>query len=193
LKDKRFFREIFELYAVFFRIGLVTIGGGYVMLPIILAETVDRKKWVSEDEVINYYALSQSIPGIIAINTASLVGYHRRKLPGAIAAALGVMTPSIIIIMLVAAFCVGFWREPIVQKAFTGIRAAVAALILSAVVRMWKKAVKNWLGLTLAIIAFGAVIFFSVSPIIMILIGAAIGLLYGFYPRRNKEEKETAS
>ena len=181
-----------DLFLTFFRIGAVTIGGGYVMLPVILREAVDRHHWVTEEEVIDYYALSQSVPGIIAVNTAALVGYKQKKLLGAIAAALGVITPSIIIIMIIAAFFTHFASNVYVQKAFGGIRAAVTAMVIAAVVRMWKKAVVDKVGIFFAITGFVAVVFFKISPIYMIILGALSGIFLGYTMRKgeDRENKE---
>jgi chromate transporter len=182
----------YDLYSTFFKIGAVTIGGGYVMLPIIQREAVDKHQWVTEEEVLDYYALSQSIPGIIAVNTAALVGYKQKKLPGAIAAALGVITPSILIIMAIAAFCTRFADNPYVQKAFGGIRAAVTAMVIMAVVRMWKKAVVDKTGIFFAILGFFAVVFFRVSPIYMIILGAAAGVLLKYTLKKESKPENQA-
>lgn len=163
------------------------------MLPIIQREAVDRKHWVTEEEVIDYYALAQSIPGIIAVNTAAMVGYKQRKLAGAIAASLGVITPSIIIIMIIAAFFTRFADNVYVQKAFNGIRAAVTAMIIMAVVRMWKKAVADKTGIFFAITGFTAVVFFHISPIYMILLGAISGIILGQMMLRKQDKPEESS
>lgn len=186
------YKIYFDLFCTFFRIGAVTIGGGYVMLPVIQREAVDRHKWVTEEEVIDYYALAQSIPGIIAVNTAAMVGYKQRKLPGAIAASLGVITPSIIIIMIIAAFFTRFADNIYVQKAFGGIRAAVTAMVIMAVVRMWSKAVVNKTGIFFAITGFTAVVFFHISPIYMIILGAVSGIVLGrimLHKQKKTEEQ----
>lgn len=167
-----------DLFITFLRIGGFTIGGGFVMLPLIQKEVVDNKKWISEDEIVDYFTVGQSLPGIIAINTCTMVGYKLKKVPGAVAATAGMITPSLIIITLIAAFLTHFQDIPLVQSAFNGIRAAVVATIAMAVVRMAKKSVVNRFGIFIAILSFTVVSFFDVSPIWVIIFSALVGILF---------------
>ncbi len=165
-----------ELYGAFFRIGGFTIGGGYVMLPMMQKEVVDQKCWVTDEEMVNYYALSSSVPGVIAINTATMIGYKLRGVKGALSATAGMVTPSLLIIMFIAAFLVRFQSYDVVQSAFKGIRVAVFAVMVMAVVRIGGKVIHDWRGVILALGAFLAVAFIGISPIYVIL---AIILLGG--------------
>jgi len=169
--------DLWELFITFFRIGGFTIGGGYVMLPMIQREVVEVKKWATDEEVIDYYAIGQSTPGMIAVNTATFIGYKVKKVPGAIVATAGMIAPSLIIITLIAAFFSYFQEYPIVQSAFKGIRAAVVALLVNAVIRMGKKAIIDWIGILLAVVAFGIVVFAKLSPIWVIISSAIIGII----------------
>ena len=126
-------KELIELFLAFARIGGLTFGGGYAMLPMLQREVVENKKWATEAELMDYYAVGQCIPGVIAVNTAVFVGNKVRGLLGAIAASLGVISPSIAIIVAIAAFIQSFSELEIVQNAFAGIRVAVCVLILTAV------------------------------------------------------------
>ncbi len=170
-------KQLWHLYSTFFRIGAFTIGGGYVMLPVIQKEVVDVHGWATNEEVLDYYAIGQSTPGIIAINTATFVGFKTGGLPGAIAATAGMVSPSLIIIMTIAAFFSQFRENPIVQSAFKGAGAAVVALMVLTVVKMGKKVIKDRFGYFLALAAFAAVVLLPVSPIWIILAAAISGII----------------
>ena len=105
-------KELWELYISFFKMGAVTFGGGYAMLPILQKEVVEKKAWISSEQVMDYYAVSQGLPGIIAVNVSVFIGYERRKIPGGVAAALGVGSPCLLIIMTIAAFLSNFQENP---------------------------------------------------------------------------------
>jgi chromate transporter len=166
-----------ELFFVFFRISAVTIGGGYVMFPMLKREVVDSKDWISDEEMVDYYALGQSIPGIIAMNTATLVGYRKRGIPGAIVAAAGMAAPSLATILLIAAFFIHHLDNAWVQKAFSGIRAAVVAMLVVAMWQIARKAVNSVAKAAIAIGAFLAIIGLHWSPVLMIVAGGLLGFL----------------
>jgi len=172
--------HLYDLYATFLRIGGFTIGGGYTMLPMFQKELVETRHWITEEEILDYYALAQSVPGIIAINTAILVGYKLRKIPGAIAATAGVVTPSLLILMVIAAFFPQFQNYPIVQSAFRGIRAGVVGLIIVAVIRMGKRAIRDVPGIAIAGLVFIVAVMTELSPPYLILCGAATGVALKF-------------
>lgn len=180
------FKEIIKYYTIFFKIGLFTIGGGYAMLPIIEKELVEKYKWSTEEEVLDSYALAQSIPGVIAVNTAALIGVKGRGFWGALASCLGVISPSIIIIVIISAFFSRLREITIVENAFKGVRAAVLALLVISVYRMIRKSVKDIWGIILLSIAFVSVLFFNVSPI-YIIIGAVIVSIF-IYNRKEKDD-----
>ena len=173
-------KELWELFSVFFRIGAFTFGGGYAMLPIIQREVVEKRGWASDEEVIDYYAIGQSTPGIIAVNTATFIGYKKKGLIGAIFATLGMILPSLVIITILASSFMHFKDNQTVQHAFAGIRVAVVALVVNAVVRMWKKSVKDLVGIILFILAFLVIAFTRISPIIIIFVSAATGILLSY-------------
>ncbi len=133
------------LYLTFFKIGLFTFGGGYAMLPMLRREVVNKYGWATDEEMLDYYAIGQSTPGIIAINTSTFIGLSKGGFFGAICATLGMVTPSLIIIMSIARFFTEFQDNQYVLSAFTGIRVVVVVLILNAVIKMGKKSIKNWL------------------------------------------------
>jgi chromate transporter len=170
-------KEIFEIFRVFFKIGALTFGGGYTMLPLLKAEIVRDRHWATDEDVIDYYAISQSIPGIVAVNTSMFLGWNRRRVPGLLAACLGMITPSIIIILIIAGFIKNFLGHEAVIHAFNGIRIAVAALITKTVLEMGAKSLKDKTCVIIFIISLGAFTFADISPVIPVLFGAAAGVV----------------
>ena len=170
-------KELFELFLIFCRIGGFTFGGGYAMLPIIQKEIVEKRNWATDEEVIDYYAIGQCTPGIIAINTATFIGYNRKGIAGAISATTGMVFPSIIIITAIAKFFQHFQDYEIVQSAFGGIRVVVVALIVNTVINMYKKSVKDYTGTIIFLLAFIAIGFMKISPILIIILSALIGIV----------------
>jgi chromate transporter len=169
-------KELWELYFSFFKMGAITFGGGLAMLPILQKEVVDNKHWATEEELLNYYAIGQCTPGIIAVNTATFIGYKRKKTLGAILATAGVVTPSLIIIMIIAAFIQNFSHLELVQHAFAGIRVAVAALVTDAVLKLWKSGVKDLFGIITFLIVFILSMIFSLSPVLVVLAAIVAGI-----------------
>lgn len=168
-------RELLRLYFIFLKIGLFSIGGGYVMLPMLRREMVEDRGWLSDEELLDYYAIAQATPGIIAINTATFVGFKRRGIPGAVMSTAGMVTPSLVIITVIAVFFAHFQENPIVQRAFRGIRVAVAVLLSFTVATLVKKSVHGFLAVVIALGAFAAVIVADLSPIPVILTAGLVG------------------
>jgi len=170
-------KELWDLFGIFFRIGAFTYGGGYAMLPIIQDEVEEKRKWATNEEVLDYYAIGQGTPGIIAVNTSTIIGYKRKGIIGGIVATMGMVVPSLIIITIIATFFRHFQEYKIVQHAFVGIRLAAIALITNTVIKMIKQSVKDWAGILIFIIAFLVIAFIDVSPVIVIVTSALIGIL----------------
>ena len=169
-------RELFGLFAVFAKVGVMTFGGGYAMLPILQREVVENKGWATEEELTDYYAIGQCTPGIIAVNTATFVGARRGGVIGGIAATLGVVFPSLVIITAIAALLRSFADIPAVQHAFAGVRVCVCVLILNAVVKLLKKSVVDLptFLIFLAVLALG--LFIAVSPVVFVVAAALMGV-----------------
>ena len=184
------FRELLEIYWKFFKIGAVTFGGGYAMLPILRKEIVEKSGWVEEEEIMDYYALSQGLPGIIAINVGTFIGFRHKKTPGAVSAALGVVSPSINIITVIVAFLTGFKDNIYVRHALSAISVCVVALILDAVISMWKKGVKDKWGLGICLVALVISLFTKLSPVALVIIAALAGLLISSMKRSAAARKE---
>jgi len=174
-----------DIYMTFFKIGLFTFGGGYAMLPLIEREMVDRKKWVKEEDIVDVFALSQTMPGAIALNSSTLIGYRLGGMKASLCAMLGVITPSIIIITLIALFFNSYLDEPIVKAAFIGIRSGIVALVLKAGLRIAKAAVKDRLTLILCILAVFSIVVLDMNAIFLIIAGGSIGgIIYNIYPKK---------
>ncbi len=176
----------FELFKVFFKIGAFTFGGGYAMLPLIEEEIVNTKKWVKKEEVFDLFAISQSIPGAIAINTSTLVGYKIAGKLGALFATLGVILPSFIIISSIATVFVKVSNSVVIAAIFKGVNGAVIVLILMAAMKMIKVAIHNNLSILILISTVLLILFTNISPVFFILTGAIIGV--ALYVFREKEE-----
>ncbi|MBQ2743301.1 MAG: chromate transporter [Oscillospiraceae bacterium] len=168
--------DILQLFLIFFRVGAFTFGGGYAMIPILEREFVTDRGWITGEDMLNYVAIGQSTPGVIAVNMATFIGYRRRGFWGALLATLGVITPSLIIITVIAAFISNFSEFVYVQKALAGINISVAVILVSAVWDLGKKSVTDMIGLALAVIAFIAVVVFDVNSIWLILFALIVGI-----------------
>ena len=173
-EKKNYLKDLFELYITFFKIGSITFGGGLAMLPILERELAEKKHWTTPDELLDYYAIGQSTPGVIAVNVATFIGYKKNKILGGIVATLGVITPSILIITLIAEFISNFEHIVWVQKAMKGINVTVAALLTYSVFTFAKRTIKNLWGVLFYIAAFVLIFFFNVNSI-FIIIGSALG------------------
>ena len=169
-------KELFELFWLFAKMGSVTFGGGYAMLPILQRELVEKRGWVTNEELADYYAVGQCTPGIIAVNTSTFIGEKRRGVVGGIASTLGFVFPSIIIISLIAAFLYNFAELAVVRNAFAGIQACVCVLILNAVVKLMKGAVKNVPAILIYLAVLAASVFFGLSPIILVVASGLAGV-----------------
>ena len=165
--------------------GACTFGGGYAMLPILQREVVEKRHWATEDELMDYYAIGQCTPGVIAVNTSTFICYKLCGLPGGPVATAAMTLPSLVIILIIAAFIQQFAHLAIVQNAFSGIRIAVCALVLQSVWKMARKGVVDIpTGIILAV-TFIAVAFLGVSPVVMVVVAAAAGILIGLIRRRR--------
>ena len=169
--------KLIELFVSFFKIGLFTFGGGYAILPMLQREIIDRRKWVTEEEILDYYAISQCTPGVIAVNTATFVGTKVKGAAGGAVATLAVVTPSLIIITIISSVLQNFSDYAVVQHALAGIRVAVAALVISAVIKLYKKGVKGVLGNLVFAMSLILMILFDLSPIVVVAAALVFGIL----------------
>ncbi len=169
-------KTLFDMFLVFARIGGFTFGGGYAMLPMLQREVVENKKWATQEELMDYYAIGQCTPGIIAVNVATFVGYKEKGFWGAVFSTLGVITPSVIIVGTIAMFISNFQEYEVVQYAFAGIRAAVVALIAASVIKLFKKSVIDAVtGIIFALVTLLS-FFTDISPIVFVVVSGVLGL-----------------
>ncbi len=169
---------LWQLFVSFARVGVLTFGGGYAMIPMLEREIVDRRGWATSEELMDYYAVGQCTPGVIAVNTATFIGYKTAGNLGGIVATLGVVFPSLLIITVIAGIIQNFSDIPAVKSAFAGIRVCVCVLIFNSVVKLWKGAVKDKATLVLCLLVFGLSVFFPISPIVFVVFCAAAGILF---------------
>ena len=179
--------EYLELVWSFFKIGIMTFGGGYAMLPIIQRELVEKKQWATEEEILNYYAIGQCTPGVIAVNTATFIGNKRKGTLGGFLATLGIVLPSLIIISVIAAVLTNFAEITYVQHALAGIRVAVVVLVGFSVKKLIGSGVKKGLGWTLFVLTFLTSALLGVSPVAVVVIAAVVGLVSGVIAERRAE------
>ena len=178
-------KKLWELFITFFKIGGFTFGGGYAMIPLIQKEVVDNKKWVSDEDILDIVAIAESTPGPIAINSATFIGYRTAGVLGSFFATLGVVLPSFVIISLIAYLLNEFATYNIVKWAFFGIRAGVLSLVTKSLWTMYKKAPKGILALIISIVALALVAFLKVNALIVIGLGAVVGLVSSEIKRRR--------
>ena len=189
------FSKNITLFRVFFSISAVALGGGLTMLPIMSREFVEKRGWLSDNDMLDTVAVMQSLPGIISINMAVLIGYRVSGFMGAVFSALGVIMPPFVAIILLAMFLTRLDNNETVNHIFLGVRAAVAAMILLSAVKLAKQALKSRLAQAIAIFGFIAMVFFEMNAILLVVIGALVGLAAAYLPllfNRHKPEESAA-
>lgn len=166
-------------FGTFFKIGLFTIGGGYAMVPLIEEEVVNKKKWITQEEFIDLLAVSQSVPGVFAVNFSIFIGYKLKKFPGAFSLALGTILPSFLIILAIALFFQQFKEYEAVESIFKGIRPAVVALIAAPTFSMAKSAKISKYDVWIPVVSALLIWLMGVSPVYIIAIAGIGGFIYG--------------
>ena len=184
--------SLWRLFATFFKTGLFTFGGGYAMISILEEELVANKKWITSQDMLDMLVIAESTPGVIAVNTATSVGYRVRGVLGAIVATLGVVLPSFLIITALTFVIKEFSSNRWYQAAFTGIQACVTILIINAFVKLAKQIERTWFSIVLLIASFAVAVFTDFDVIFIILIGGVLGLVYSLIveqigKKRNKD------
>jgi len=178
--------SLFSLFITFAQVGVMTFGGGYAMLPILQREVVDSKKWCTEDELMDYFAVGQCTPGIIAVNTATFIGYKKRGNIGGVMGTLGMIFPGLVIITLISYVLDAFESNRYVQMSLAGIRVCVCALIVVAIIKLSKKSIIDLPTALIAFSIFFIMLFYSVSPVIFVLVGIALGLVLSILHERRR-------
>ena len=169
--------ELLDLFLTFAKMGVMTFGGGMAMLPILQREVVESKHWVTEEEIMDYYAIGQCTPGIIAVNTATFIGQKKRGIAGGIMATLGLVFPSVVIISILAGLITNFSHLVWVQNAFAGIQVCVCVLIFNAVMKLLKKSVVDKRTATIFVVVLVGSVFLDLSPAWFVIAAAVAGIL----------------
>lgn len=180
-------KKLQELFLAFFKIGLCTFGGGYAMLPMIEKEIIEKKHWANNEEVLDYFAIGQVTPGVIAVNTATFIGYKTNGIIGAIVASLGVISPSVIIITIIASFLSNFADLPLVQHALSGVRIGVCVLMISSILKLLKGALVDIFAAIIFCLAFILAYFTQISTVILVISFAVIGIIISNIKRSNSK------
>ena len=170
-------KELLDLFLTFAKMGVMTFGGGMAMLPILQREVVDTKHWATEEELVDYYAIGQCTPGIIAVNTATFVGQKKGGVPGGIVATLGLVFPSLVIISLLAGLITNFSHLAWVKNAFAGIQVCVCVLIFNATVKLLKKSVVDRRTAVIFVLVLVGSVFLNVSPVWFVILAALAGIV----------------
>ncbi len=181
-------KELLKMFFAFAKVGVMTFGGGYAMLPMLQREIVDKHNWATEEELMDYFAIGQCTPGVIAVNTATFIGQKQKGIIGGIFATLGVVFPSVVIISLLAGVIEAFSDLQWVQQAFGGIRVCVCVLILNAVVKLCKKAIVDKVTLALFVIVTAGAFFLDLSPVIFVVFAGLMGILVKNLERRGEKK-----
>ena len=178
-------KTLLKLYFSFAKIGAFTIGGGLAMMPMMQAELIEKRKWITDEELIDYYAVGQSTPGIVAVNVATFVGYKQLGISGGVFATMGMVTPSLVIIMILAGLINSINDYPIVQKALKGINVAVAALLTSTIINFMKKTIKNIFHVICVLISFVLVFILKLPSFWIILFALLIGVILTYREKKR--------
>lgn len=181
---------LWKIFITFLIISPVSFGGGYAMIPLLEKTVTERNKWIQKEDIVDVLAVSQTVPGSIAVNAATFIGYQLAGLPGAIAATLGIITPTFVIVVALAALFLGYHHHPIIQAAFLGIQPAILALILFAALKVGKTAILDKTTIVVAVVALILLLFVSIHPIIVLFIGGLAGVLLGLKRKSNQIERE---
>ena len=176
-KEKKHMPVLLELFLLFAEIGATTFGGGYAMLPILQRELVEKRHWTTEEQLMDYYAIGQCTPGIIAVNTATFIGNTKAGMIGGIVATLGVVSPSVVIITLISIFLQNFADLSIVKHAFNGIRAAVCVLIMDSVIKLGKKSIRDLWGWIIFLCVLLASLLSGISPVLLVVLSGVAGIV----------------
>ena len=179
-------QDYIDLFVSWFKMGLFTFGGGYAMLPMIQKEVIEKHGWATESEVMDYYAIGQCTPGIIAVNAATFIGYKVKGVSGGIVATLGVVSPSLIIIFLISTLITNFSELEVVQHALRGIQVAVCVLMFVAIEKLLKNGVKDLPSAIIFLVALVLSLFTNLSTVILVIMAAIAG--YVLYVVREKKE-----
>ena len=179
-------KDLLDLYITFSKIGVLTFGGGLSMLPMLKYEIVEKHGWATEEELLDYYAIGQCTPGIIAVNTATFIGYKRAGIRGGIVSTLGIVSPSFLIIIIIATLLRTRMNHPLLQAALVGVRAVVSALMVRTVLLLCRKSIEDQIGIVIFIITFVFTYLFDISSVVIVVLAGIAGLVLSNRTKRPK-------
>ena len=182
-------KQLFLLFITFFKVGLFTFGGGYAMLPLLQDELVRKRKWTTDEELLDYYSIGQCTPGVIAVNVSTFIGYKQKGVVGGCISTLGMIMPSLLIIMLIAAVLTKYMHNPYLGYAFAGIRVAVTALIADTLLGLWKKGIKDRWALGIFLISAALLLWLNLSAIWIVVLASAAGISIYKFGKQKGEKK----
>lgn len=180
---------LIQLFVSFFKIGLMAFGGGYTVIPLIQSEIVERRKWITDEELTDVMAISQSLPGAIMSNASTIIGYRVRRFWGALLATVASILPTFIIVLVVAVLFWGYTDIPVIKKAFTGVLLGITSMIICSLMKLWKTAIRNYFDVLSAVLASTLLILFKVNAILVIIIIAAAGFIRNLIIFRSENGK----
>jgi len=183
-------KTLLQLYASFFKIGLLTFGGGLSMFPMLEREIITRRGWCTREEILDYYAVGQCTPGVIAVDVSAFIGYRRKGILGAVVGPFAVVTPGVLLMLLMATVLRQVAAFPVVMSAFAGVRVAVCALITVSVVNIVRDSAKRWWQLGITIAAFVLVAVLGANPAWVVLGAGVLGLFGAWRPRNGRIKKK---
>jgi chromate transporter len=170
-------KKYFELFFTFMKMGVITFGGGYAMMPVIERELINKRQWVTNEEVLDYYTIAQITPGIIAVNVSTFVGYKKGGIVGGVLATVGFISIPMCLVIIIGLLIQNFVTLPVVAHAFAGVKIAVAALILGTVIKMARQAIKDIFSIAICVIAFIMIVIFGASPVVLIICFGLLGIV----------------
>lgn len=182
-------KQLFLLFITFFKVGLFTFGGGYAMLPLLQDELVRKRKWTTDEELLDYYSIGQCTPGVIAVNVSTFIGYKQKGVVGGCVSTLGMIMPSLLIIMLIAAVLAKYMHNPYLGYAFAGIRVAVTALIADTLLGLWKKGIKDRWALAIFFISAALLLWLNLSAIWIVVLASMAGISIYKFGKQKGEKK----
>ncbi len=182
--------KLLQIFISFFKIGCIAFGGGYTVIPLIEREAVEKRKWITHEELLDISAISQTLPGAIMANISTMVGYKTGGLLGAATATAAAIAPTFIIVLLLTVFFWNYTDNPIVKKVFIGILLGISSLITYSLIKMWQKVIKKYFDIILVLLSTALLVVFKINVIAVILLAAAAGFIYNLLIFRKGEQKQ---
>lgn len=190
MKSENKLYKLIQIFISFFKIGCVAFGGGYTVIPLIEREAIEKRKWITHEELLDMSAISQTLPGAIMVNISTMAGYRAGGIWGAVVATVAAIAPTFIIVLVLTVFFWNYTENPIIKKVFIGILLGISSLITYSIITMWKKVIKKYFDIILVLLSTSLLVVFKINVIAVILTAAAAGFIYNLVIFRKGEEKQ---